>query len=139
MAIEAFTQSSLQSMVKSHQGEPWLLVLWSIDCRPCYDELSLIQSLHKQYGQSISHAIELVSTDDIERQAEVFEVIQEFSLEKLSLWQFNDSDGRRLRYQIDPRWFGELPKTFAYHENESRQAHSGVLNIDFIKKHLDLQ
>ena len=46
--------------------------------------------------------------------------------------QFRDRFAK-LRYGIDPSWFGELPRSYFYDAAHNRLPHSGALNEDHIE------
>jgi hypothetical protein len=45
-------------------------------------------------------------------------------------WIFGTVDAQKLRYEIDPSWYGELPRTYFYNATGNRTAKSGALRID---------
>jgi hypothetical protein len=42
-------------------------------------------------------------------------------------WIFANDNHQQLRYAVDPRWYGELPRGYFYAADGSRRAHSGGL------------
>jgi thiol-disulfide isomerase/thioredoxin len=131
-----FEQNSLTNIEQAKQGQAFILVLWSIDCPPCLHELQLLSRLQDTGMQA---RVVLVSTDDGSYQPELEKLIE---LEKLSgyeHWQFNDVMPERLRYSIDPAWYGELPRAYFYNQQGERTARSGVLTEDMLIAWLDAQ
>ena len=64
-----------------------------------------------------------------DRSDEVSATLQRFGLDSLETWNFGGADAQRLRYEIDPRWYGEMPRTYFYAGDGSRTPHSGALTL----------
>ena len=41
---------------------------------------------------------------------------------------FADSFAERLRFSIDPNWYGELPRSYFFDESHEFKAHSGIVS-----------
>jgi hypothetical protein len=41
-------------------------------------------------------------------------ILQQFNLAGLDNWGFANSDEEKLRYDIDPRWYGDLPRSYFF-------------------------
>ena len=46
---------------------------------------------------------------------------------KQEQWVFADLQKRKLRFEIDPRWYGELPRTYFFNKEHQREGISGVV------------
>lgn len=125
-----FADGSYESIRKAHQGQPFALVFWSVDCSPCVKELSLLAAALKQHPQM---KLVLVSTDESAYRARVEEMLVKHGLEHVESWMFGDDDSSRLRYQVDPRWYGELPRSYFYDAQHNRTALTGAMTAE----HLD--
>jgi thiol-disulfide isomerase/thioredoxin len=123
--LKPFEADSLPQILSERQNRPFLLLLWSLDCPPCRQEFARLQQLH---GSIDRHNLVLIATDDIASQAEVQAVLHNFGLEAADNWIFADPMPERLRYRIDPNWFGELPRAYLYSADQQRNAYSGVLS-----------
>ena len=109
-------------------------MLWSIDCPPCLKELSQLQQFRHQFSSS---GLVLVSTDDAQDANSVQQVLKDFQLEKMDNWIFSESMPERLRYVVDPAWYGELPRAYFYQASHQRKAHSGSLKKITLDKWLE--
>ncbi|MBE9539252.1 MAG: hypothetical protein IMF06_09235 [Proteobacteria bacterium] len=49
-------------------------------------------------------------------------------MEKVDSWIFSGDFAEKIRYNIDPSWHGELPRSYFYSADHTRQAHSGTLS-----------
>src|SRR3569623_623551 len=105
-ATAPFVRGRQQAIVAAQQGRPFVQALWSLDCVHCRDDLALLGRLRKQYP---ALQVILVATD-------------------AASWLFADRFVERLRYEIDPQWFGELPRTYFYGADGKRTAVSGKLD-----------
>jgi outer membrane protein W len=69
----------------------------------------------------------LVSTDTPEEEKLVSSTLAKFSLGKSEAWVFADSFTERLRFEVDKKWQGELPRTYFFSANGDVAAISGKL------------
>lgn len=116
-----FKSSSLQRILDSRAGEPFVLVLWSLRCVPCHQEMELLANMRRQHPEL---DVVFVSTDGLERAEEVAAAIAQHGLEDAQSWIFA-GPVQRLRYEIDPAWYGVLPRSYFYDANHERVAVSG--------------
>jgi len=124
-AMEPFVRGSQQAIESAHGGRPFVLSLWSLDCVHCRDDLALLGKLGAKYP---ALPVVLVATDTPERLDDLQGVLARYRLGGVSSWVFADSFVERLRYEVDPKWFGELPRTYFYDANGKRTAVSGKLD-----------
>jgi len=113
--------------VESLMSKPsQLIVMWSLECPACFDELETIAQLLKQ---SPDLAITLISTDDDpSRINEVNEVYTQFAFRNITRLVYAANQSQKLRYTIDPTWQGELPRSFYIDANGKGHGYSGLLN-----------
>lgn len=87
-------------------------------------KMPLLSELKKAWPDI--HVITL-STDDIADGNQIREILTEFNLDTAENWIFADSNAQKLRYTIDPKWFGELPRTYFIDKTRQRKGISGGL------------
>lgn len=126
---QAFFSGSLEQIERRFAGEPFLLVLWSADCAPCRTELAILGETSRRRPEM---NFVLVATDNLELQPTLIEILDEYGLGDAESWIFADPNVERLRYSIDPNWFGELPRSYFYDRNSNRTGVSGQLSRDRI-------
>ena len=131
--LKPFVSDSLQQIISSRQGAPFILVLWSIDCPPCLQELARLQQLRTQFHAT---SLVLVSTDEMQLANEVTQLLSDFELDQMDSWIFAEPMPERLRYAIDPAWYGELPRAYFYRSGGQRIAHSGSLSSAVLQQWL---
>lgn len=128
-----FKSASLQKILQSRTGEPFLLVLWSLTCPPCHRELDLLAEMHRQHPEL---NLVLISTDGWEQADEVQTAVERHGLGEVESWLFAGPT-QRLRYEIDPAWYGVLPRSYLYDANHKRAAVTGGLEKEQILAWLD--
>lgn len=117
-----FVAGSLQTILNRHAGKPFILGFWSLSCTHCREELARLSALARKFPHM---PLVLVSTDTPEDAAAIEATLRDYALDTPETWVFADPDGDRLRYQIDRRWYGELPRTYLYDKDGSATAYSG--------------
>lgn len=117
---ELTDQTINQAMVPS----PRLVVMWSLECPACFDELDTITLLLKQHPKL---PISLIATDQ-DMAEEIAEVYQQPEFANLSLWHYGEQPSHYLNDQIDPQWQGELPRSYYVDSKGKRYGHSGLLS-----------
>lgn len=132
----AFASGTLQKIVAAHHGKPFILGLWSLSCSHCREELTMLGQLLA--GQPDTPLV-LLSTDSIEQSADIAATLQGYGLSQVESWVFADTYTERLQYEIDNRWYGELPRTYLYEANGARTGHSGRLEQTFLQGWLSKQ
>ena len=123
--VQPFRAESLAQIRAAKEGSPFVLVLWSLDCPPCFRELELLGHLHRTEP---ALKMVFVATDPYGEpgvRSAVGDTLKRFGLDGFEAWAFA-GDPQRLRYGIDPRWYGELPRSYFYSLGQ-RSAVSGRL------------
>ncbi len=126
-----FTNESFATIKQQFAGGEFLLGLWSVDCPPCLVELDMMGEL-LQKNPDLPFV--LISTDPIEDRESALEFLEEFDLHERQSYMFADSFTERLRYTIDPNWFGELPRSYFFDALHNMQSHSGIMTIELLQQ-----
>ncbi|MDO8812080.1 MAG: TlpA disulfide reductase family protein [Gallionella sp.] len=122
--IKPFVRGSYQQIVSARQGKPFIINFWSLSCSYCKVELAMLKKLARKYPKL---DLVLVSTDTPEDEKMVSATLAKISLGKTETWLFADGYADRLRFEIDKRWQGELPRTYFFSANSEVKAISGKL------------
>ena len=80
----------------------------------------------------------LISTDDRSDEAMAAMALRDFAMDGEESWIFAD-DAQKLRYEIDPGWYGELPRAYFYDASHHREGVSGSLARERIEAWLGSQ
>lgn len=126
-----FANDSLKEITVAREGRPFLLVLWSVDCPSCLKELEDIGHLKSQFS---ADGLVLISTDNEDYADEAQQILIRYGLTDVDSWRFAGNFPERLRYQIDPNWYGELPRAYFYDANHERVGRSGALSPELLKR-----
>ena len=132
-ALASFEPDSLAQIVKAHQGKPFVLLLWSLDCPFC--QLSLAALSRKKTSAARLDVVTL-TTDaqgDAEIDAQVSARLRALGLTR-NAWAYGAAPPEQLRYAIDPKWHGELPRSYWFDAHGKRVGYSGVLTPEIIRK-----
>lgn len=125
--LKPFAPGSLQQIVASHHGKPFVLFVWSMDCEFCQASLEV---LSKARAADPTLVIVTLTTDPIGDPVLSEQVRTRLAALKLSgdTWSFGDDAPERLRYALDPAWRGEKPRSYWYDANGKRTAYSGMIS-----------
>lgn len=126
-------RGSYQKIIAAHAGQPFIVALWSISCTHCGADLEIFGRLANKYP---AFKLVLISTDAPEQEASIVATLNKYYLGqtyqkragKVESWVFADSYTERLRFEIDPQWYGELPRTYFFDEKGRATGISGVLD-----------
>jgi thiol-disulfide isomerase/thioredoxin len=125
----SFVPGSYEELKKAHEGKPFVLMVWSTDCLSCVRELDVLPTLLKRHP---SMRLVMVSTDEIGNRARVETMLAKHGLADVESWIFADANTRRLRYEIDSSWYGELPRSYFYDASHDRVPLSGVITEEHV-------
>lgn len=126
-----FVRGSYPQIVATRQGKPFIVNFWSLTCSYCVIEMEMFRKLKKKYP---SLDLVLVSTDTPEEEGEVSAILAKHALDKAESWIFADSYVERLRFEVDRKWQGELPRTYFYDRKGNVAAVSGKLEYKEVEQ-----
>lgn len=129
-SVRAFTADSLAAIKAARAGKPFILGFWSVACSHCPSELRALASLRQRHPRV---DVVLVSTDTPADAQEAARLAATYGLAKTELWVFADEIPERLRFAIDRRWQGELPRTYFFDATGAHEAVSGVIPGDALE------
>ncbi len=132
--LKTFQTDSIGEISAERHGQPFIVVLWSVHCPPCLKELTHLQQYRNRFSKS---SLVLVATDDQQYSETVQQLLSDNQLDRMDNWIFTGSMPERLRYIIDPAWYGELPRAYFYDAAHQRSAHSGVLTKAVLERWLN--
>lgn len=124
-----YKAGSLDEILKTRQGKPFILMFWSLDCASCMKDLEALATSVKKHPKL---DLVMVSTDEAEFAGEVSDTLAKHKLGQVESWIFSDSNAQRLRYEVDPSWYGELPRSYFYDAGHNRLPVSGAITTEHI-------
>ena len=124
--LKPFAPASLEQIVASHRGKPFVLFVWSMDCEFCQASLDV---LSKARAADPTLDIVTLTTDPIGDPVLNEQVRVRLAALALSgdTWSFGGESPERLRYALDPAWRGEKPRSYWYDAGGKRTAYSGMI------------
>jgi thiol-disulfide isomerase/thioredoxin len=123
-AVRPFVAGSLAKIVAERQGKPFILAFWSVNCAHCPMELKALGEIRQRNPQV---DIVLVAADTPDESPLTAQMAASYGLGKVEQWVFADDMPERLRFEIDRRWHGELPRTHFYDRQHRIEAVSGLV------------
>ncbi len=122
--LKPFVPGSYQQLLDSNANKPFMLVIWSITCSSCLKDMALLNKMHRA-NPNVN--LVMLATDDATATEQVQQILTKNDLTGLENWIFADENPQKLRYEIDPKWYGELPRTYFLTKKHEREGVSGVL------------
>jgi len=135
--LKSFVRGSWQSIVAAHLGRPVIVHFWGLTCGPCRKELPA-------WGKLLAEKPDLpLVTINADMVQDAPEAAQEFlaksGLPNAENWIFVDSFVERLRYEIDPKWQGEIPVTLLIGSDGSIRRIEGSAKLPEVSTWLNQQ
>jgi thiol-disulfide isomerase/thioredoxin len=107
--MKPFVRGSWQEMLRSHAGRPTLVHFWGVTCGPCKIELPLLGKFMKDHPELDVVMISADLVPNLPHAARA--MLDKAGLGTAENWLFSDGFVERLRFEIDPAWQGEIPRT----------------------------
>jgi thiol-disulfide isomerase/thioredoxin len=132
-----FEHGSWQALRQAHAGQPLVVDLWGLTCGPCLVELPRWGALLRERP---GLKLVLIAADPVpEEPARAASTLTTAGLAGAENWIFADRFDERLRYEIDPRWRGELPRTLLIDRAGAVTSLPGVADLAQVRAWLDAQ
>ena len=106
--LKPFGRGSWQHLMKAHAGRPTIVHFWGVTCGPCKVELPQLGAFMKQYPEIDMVTISADFVPDLPAATQA--MLERSGLAPAENWIF-DGFADRLRFEIDPTWQGDIPRT----------------------------
>jgi thiol-disulfide isomerase/thioredoxin len=126
-----FDMNTRKVIEKRYIDQPLIISFWSIDCPYCIDDL---KKLGKALSKNTNVKLITVCVDGKESAKKAERILNQANLPKHEQYQYAEVDEDRLRYNIDPAWYGELPRTYFYDAAHQVTPLSGKISNSFLDK-----
>ena len=126
-----FDMNTRKVTEKRYIDQPLIISFWSIDCPYCIDDL---KKLGKALSKNTNVKLITVCVDGKESAKKAERILSQANLPKHEQYQYAEVDEDRLRYNIDPAWYGELPRTYFYDAAHQVTPLSGKISNSFLDK-----
>jgi thiol-disulfide isomerase/thioredoxin len=135
--LHPFKRGSWQDIRRAHAGQPIVVHFWGLTCGPCRVEMP-------KWGRLLQERPDLrlvvIDADLIPNAAGlVSEMLVKTGLAGAENWIFADDFVERLRFEIDPRWRGEIPMTLLIARDGKTTTIEGVADPAQVRAWLDAQ
>lgn len=136
-ALKPFERGSWQKLLHSHAGHPTLVHFWGVTCGPCKVELPQLGRFMKDHPDIdvVTISADLVpNLPDATRS-----MLDHAGLGSAENWIFSDGFADRLRFEIDPAWQGDIPRTMLVARDGTITTIEGSAEIADLNKWSDAQ
>jgi thiol-disulfide isomerase/thioredoxin len=107
--LKPFGRGSWQEVLRTHAGRATIVHFWGVTCGPCKVELPLLGQFMRDHAtiDMVTISADLVpDLPDATRS-----MLEKSGLASAENWIFSDGFVERLRFEIDPNWQGDIPRT----------------------------
>ena len=129
-----FVAGSMQEIADARRGRPFILAFWSLSCVHCAEELALFG---KRLRSEPRLPLVLVSTDSPQERAQIAAMLKRHGLARAENWVFAEPMVERLRFEVDRKWRGELPRTYFFDRDHRPLAFSGPAGPEFVSRWIE--
>ncbi|MEO8317764.1 MAG: TlpA disulfide reductase family protein [Bradyrhizobium sp.] len=135
--LKPFGRGSWQEILRAHTGRPTVVHFWGVTCGPCKVELPLLGKFMKEHS---AFDMVTVSADLVpDLPGATRSMLEKSGLAAAENWIFNDGFVERLRFEIDPAWQGDIPRTILISEKGDVTTIEGSVEMTEIQKWLEPQ
>lgn len=133
--LKSFAHGSWRSIVEAHSGRPLIVHFWGLTCGPCRSEMPA-------WGKLLTEKPELplvtINADMVPDEPEAAQnFLAKSGLSNADNWIFDDNFVERLRYEIDPKWQGEIPITLLIGRDGSMRKIEGSAKMPDVSSWFD--
>jgi thiol-disulfide isomerase/thioredoxin len=131
--LQPFDADSLARIVQQQKGKPFVLLVWSLECEYCQESLKLL-SQEKRKRKDLN--VVTLSTDalsDPQATGLMQKRLASLGMTK-NAWAFGEAPAEQLRYAIDPKWHGEMPRSYWFNARGEKTVHSGTVTAAMIDR-----
>jgi thiol-disulfide isomerase/thioredoxin len=135
--LHPFKRGSWQEIRRAHAGAPIVVHFWGLTCGPCRTEMP-------KWGRLLQERPDLklivVDADLVPNTADaVSETLAKTGLAAAENWIFADDFTERLRFEVNPRWRGEIPMTLLIARDGKTTTIEGAADPAQVRVWLDAQ
>jgi thiol-disulfide isomerase/thioredoxin len=135
--LKPFGRGSWQEVLRSHAGRSTLVHFWGVTCGPCKVELPLLGEFMRDHSaiDVVTISADLVpDLPDATRS-----MLEKSGLASAENWIFSDGFVERLRFEIDPDWQGDIPRTMLISKEGKITTIEGSANMTELERWSDHQ
>lgn len=123
--VHTFEANSFSEIVAEHKGKPFVVFVWSLDCAYCQPSFEALAEAQRRHGLTVvtiatDRASDAEAVNLIKKKVNTTSLVSE-------TWAFGTSPPEQLRFVIDPKWRGEMPRSYWFDSQGKHVAYSGVI------------
>jgi thiol-disulfide isomerase/thioredoxin len=135
--LHPFVRGSWKEIRAAHAGRPTVVHFWGLTCGPCRVEMPLLGRFLQQRPDL---NLVMIDADFAPNDpTEVATTLVQTGLAGVENWIFSDDFAERLRYEIDPKWQGDIPRTLLIAADGTVTTVEGVADVEKLRARLDRQ
>ena len=135
--LHPFVRGSWKQIRADHAGRPTVVHFWGLTCGPCRVEMPVLGRFLQQRPDL---NLVMIDADFAPNDPhDVIATLAQTGLAGVENWIFNDDFAERLRYEIDPRWQGDIPRTLLIAKDGTVTTIEGVADVEKLRAWLDRQ
>ncbi len=131
VVLQEFKPDRFAQLLRSQNAQPFVLILWSLDCEFCQASLATLAQQKRQYPHLRIVTLATEQLADPQAAALIKTKLQKLSLTQHA-WAFGSAPPEQLRYAIDPQWRGEMPRSYWFDGHGGVRVQSGVINAEVV-------
>jgi thiol-disulfide isomerase/thioredoxin len=129
--LKPFGRGSWTSLLRAHAGRPTLIHFWGVTCGPCKEELPLLGGFMRDHPDIDMVMISADLVPDLPAATKA--MLQKSGLSAAENWIFDEGFVERLRFEIDPTWQGDIPRTILVGRDGTRATIEGAADMAAIE------
>jgi thiol-disulfide isomerase/thioredoxin len=130
--LKPFVRGSWREVLHAHAGRPTLIHFWGVTCGPCKVELPQLGQFMKDHPgiDIVTISADLVPNLSDATQA----MLDNAGLASAENFIFGDGFVERLRFEIDPSWQGDIPRTMLLGRDGAISTIEGTADVSELEK-----
>ena len=135
--LKPFLRGSWRQLLDAHKDRPTIVHFWGVTCGPCKVELPRLGQFAKAHP---GIDVVTISADLVpDRSGATRAMLAKSGLGLAENWIFGDGFVERLRFEIDPTWQGDIPRTLLISREGKITTIEGSAELTEVEKWLNQQ
>jgi thiol-disulfide isomerase/thioredoxin len=132
--IKPYQSGDWSRLLKTANGAPIAIHFWGVTCPACVKELPQWGAFIKRHPNA---KVIFIQVDDVTPEM-MQKMLNKAGLEKANNHYLASTFDERLRYEIDPQWYGETPTTIFVDKNGKTSRKTGLINFQELPSKLSI-
>jgi len=127
--LKPYQTGDWKTITKASNGAPLAIHFWGVTCPACVKEMPQWGAFVKRNPDA---KIIFIQVDDVSPEM-MQKMLNKVGLEKANNYYIASSFDERLRYEIDPKWYGETPTTIVIDKNGKATRKTGLVDFQMLQ------